>query len=225
MDERDKLVCELYKKGLPIVEISEKAEISHSTIYSILKKHEVPLRAEIYQRKKARLIETICWNFDNGYDIEKIAERLGISKANVVGVLKAYREEELNKYIRQKKREARQREQEEMLKRARERSNKSGKFDHLKGMLARQAQKDAEWEQEHGYSRYAIGLDAILKNARMITPEEQKNILIAKDFTDGVPIQEILKKHKITQEEFSRIFEADFDNEPGYFPDRPPLDV
>lgn len=222
MDERDKRVCQMYKEGLNILEIAKRNDISHSTIYRIIKREGIPLRTEVNQAKQQHAIEKICWYFDNSYTLEDITEKTGVTIKTVVGILKKYRAEEYRRYDVRKKLERKRKEQEEMLSRKRE-SAQNSRVGHLSGFLDRQEEKFIKWEEEHGVEYGIKGIQTIIDSVRIPTSEDQRNILIAEDYSKGLSIKEILEKYEISQKEFYNTFERAKNSKPGYFPNRPPL--
>ncbi len=91
-EERDKLVVELYQKGVPVEEIAEKACINRATIYSILRRHGIqPSRKtrrsrELTPEEEKKLVE----EYLSGIPVQELMEKYGLSATKLYNILSKY---------------------------------------------------------------------------------------------------------------------------------------
>ena len=91
-EERDRLVVELYKQGVPIEEIARRACINKATIYSILRRHGIePQRKRRRSRsltpeEEQRLVE----EYERGAPVQELLEKYGISTTKLYEILRRH---------------------------------------------------------------------------------------------------------------------------------------
>lgn len=100
VEQRDAMICDLYKRGVKVNEIIKLTEVSQNTIYNVLHKSGVRLRTLENADKLKKQIDIICAMFDRNTSVKEICGATNLKREVVVGILKQFRQEEYKAYLR-----------------------------------------------------------------------------------------------------------------------------
>lgn len=201
--ERDHLVCELYKADVPVTTIASRAKISLGTLYAIIKRNGIELRQEQNQENRNKAVEVICNYFDLGVSPESIAGVLNTETRNILLVLKKYRYDSLQKYMKRIKI------QEAIGNKTSKNKETDPAFanNSLQGLLKRQ--QEQHLEKKHPELDYGAHIQRALEGKKGITKEETRDKHIAKEYASGASIKQILSQFDVSQEYIFYLIEAD----------------
>lgn len=201
--ERDHLVCELYKAGVPVTTIASRAKISLGTLYAIIKRNSIELRQEQNQDNRNKAVEVICNYFDLGVSPESIADVLNTETRNILLVLKKYRYDSLQKYLKRIKIQ----EAIDSKKSSNKETDPAFANNSLQGLLKRQ--QEHQLEKKNPDLDYNAQIQRALVGKKGITNEETRDKNIAKEYASGASIKQILSQFDVSQEYIFYLIEAD----------------
>lgn len=170
-NQRDTLICTLYKEGYTINQIKDKTNVSHATIYRVLKENEIMLRKEALAMKRRKAIEKVVELFDAGVDYEEISRKVGLKPQVVYAILIKLRPCEFKAVYQRKKQQKR--------KVSADVKNKA-------------VPNNSNILENQNANSHVLDI--------MAEADVKKNCLIMRDYMNGVPLQDILKKYAITTE-------------------------
>lgn len=99
VEQRDKMICDLYVKGTKINDIISLVGVSQNTMYNVLHRNEIRLRTLTNADKLKKEISVICSMADRNESVKNICEYTNLNHEVVIGVLKKFREEYYKEYL------------------------------------------------------------------------------------------------------------------------------